>query len=270
VFMASFWGSIVKGGEAQNVQIPADHLLSLTNAALVSKGTEPAKLYVTVDRKYFLATLTPGKTDQVVLDLTFFPEQRLSFGVDGHGEVHLVGSLQSYGQDDDDDDSDGDHHLHALDAGDSDDGSLGPVDEPDDFDEDGDDEDDDDADELPKPASAKALPPAPTSAKKPGEAATTPQTKKDDKKAPGTGAKQATTTAPQTPKTPAAASATPTPAQKRAAPSPAGAGAGAETPSSKKAKQADTPKSGGVKCEQCPKTLPNAQALEQHVKAKHK
>jgi hypothetical protein len=287
--MASFWGLIVKAGEAQNVQLPEDHILTLTNAAFVGKASENAKLYVSVDRKYVLATLAGGKTEQVTLDLTFFPGHQLSFGADGHGEVHLVGSLQSYGSDESGSDEDSDelaHHGGPLsrapqgakassfldkEAEESEDDSVEGG--SDGFGSEDDDDFDEDEDELAPPPAKPAAKPAAGAAKKdekkPSEAAATPNQKGDKKAA---AAKPAAQTPGGAGKTPAGADSAKKPAaagaagqgQKRAA------GGDAETPLAGKKAKPETPKStGNLQCPQCPKSLPNQQALDQHNKAKH-
>jgi len=293
----------VKSGEAQNVHLAEDNILTLTNAAFVGKPTETATISVREASQYVLATLTGGKTDQCSLDLTFFPGNQLSFGVDGQGEVHLVGSLQSYNNEtgsDSEEEADaaelahrggisqkpfGKSALHDLEAEESADGSLelsGDFDEEDD----GDEEDE----------SLSLAPKKPTllptgKDKKPADATATPS-KKDDKKAAAT-SKPAAAAAAQTPKgavvgaaagasvkgaesgkkKPSAALATPKTTPAAAAPTPkrpASTPGELDAPAGKKAKP-DTPKSagGGIKCDQCSKSLPNQQALEQHTKAKH-
>jgi len=286
--MAAFFGLIVKSGDTQNVDLPEDHILTLTNAAFVGKANETAKLYVSVDRKYVLATLVGGKSDQTTLDLTFFPGKPLSFGLDGHGEIHLVGSMQSYNTEISDseisnseDDADAAELAHragvpkkplsgksalldieaeeSADELDLDDASDAEND--DEFD----DEDDDEA--KPKPAPAKK------DEKKPADAAT--PSKKDEKKvAAVVGGKPAAQTpkaagGPESAKKQAGgvdAKATPKAAAAGGQKRPAGTPGEAE--GAKKAKP-DTPKSGGLKCEQCARMMPNQQALEQHTKAKH-
>jgi len=283
-FMASFWGLIVKAGEAQNVVLPEDHILTLTNAAFVGKASENAKLYVSVDRKYVLATLAGGKTEQVTLDLTFFPGHQLSFGADGHGEVHLVGSLQSYGSDesgsDEDDEELGHHHgapqgakaSNFLDkeAEESEDDSMDGG--SDGFGSEEDDDLDEDEDELaPPPKLAAKAGATKKEEKKPSEAAAaaTPNQKGDKKAA----AKPAAQTPGGTAKAPAAADSAKKPAAAGAAGQKRAAGGDAETPTGGKKAKPETPKSagpvGGIKCAQCPKSLPNQQALDQHNKAKH-
>jgi hypothetical protein len=287
--MAEFWGLIVKGGETKNVAIPDDHVLTVANVAFVGKTGETGKLYAGVDKKYVLATLSSGRTEQVSLDVTFFTGNPLSFGVDGNGEVHLVGALQYTGEAEDFDSEDEERAMRAGmiddEASEDEDGS----------DEDGmDDEDDEDEEdeseegseeEAPAPQKALPAPKAAAAAAKKGEQAKAPQqqAKAKEQATPAKKGEQAKKEAPAA-TTPAAkkeaAAATPgkaaqTPA-KAAAATPAKGGekrpatagkADGETPA-KKAK-ADA-KSPGAMCTLCNKPMPNQQALDQHTKAKHK
>lgn len=289
--MAEFWGLIVKGGETKNVQIPDDHVLTVTNAAFSGKAGETAKLYAGVDKKYVLATLSSGRTEQVSLDVTFFAGNALTFGAEGHGEVHLVGALQ-YAGDAEDFDSDEERAMRAGliddEASEGEDGSDDDLeDEEDGEDEDDEDEEDESEEEAPAPPQKKALPapkPAAAAGKK-DEKAKAPQQQQQKPKEQATPAKKDEKAKPAAAATPAkkddkAPAGTPgkaaqTPA-KAAAATPAKGGekrpatagkADGETPA-KKAK-ADA-KSPGLMCTQCNKPMPNQQALEQHSKAKHK
>eukprot|EP01116_Phalansterium_solitarium_P024941 TRINITY_DN92_c0_g1_i1.p2 TRINITY_DN92_c0_g1~~TRINITY_DN92_c0_g1_i1.p2 ORF type:complete len:313 (+),score=149.19 TRINITY_DN92_c0_g1_i1:79-1017(+) len=310
--MAEFWGLVVKAGETKSVNIPADHVLTVSNAAFVGKGAETAKLYAGVDRKYVLCTVAAGRTEQVSLDVTFFAGNPLSIGVEGAGEIHLVGSIQFAGMGDEDLDSE-EERADAFERGLIDDEASeddeDDEDEEDEEDEDGEDDEDDEEEEIPAPKkpSQKALPapapakpaaPAPAPAKKEAAKAAAPA-KKEEKPAAAPAKKEAATPAKKEDKKPTTPAATPAKDKAAAAATPSKDKAAAATPSKDKAAAQATPgqekkrpattpgkadgekdakkaktdakSPSGLQCTECTpaKPMPNAQALEQHKKAKH-
>jgi len=257
--MAEFFGLVIKAKETKNVAIPAGHVLTLANVAYVSKPNESGKFYAGVDRKYVLASFANGRIEQACLDVTFFPGSALSFGLEGDGEVHIIGSLQDYsadaGSSSDEDSLPASRNLkkamvddEAEEADSEDDGS--DEDDEEDGEDDGEDDDeeeeesDDSADKAPAPK-AKAQPSSKSDHVKGLIKPNKDQAQKDQpqKNKPSTPAP-----AKSAPSTPAAnkTAASTTPASKTGAPKPAAA----TTPSVSKLAAATTP---AAKAPQTPK-----------------
>lgn len=262
--MAEFFGLIVKAGEVQNYSIPEQFVLTLSHAAYVGKQGQKATLYAGVDRKYVLATFREGQTEQVSLDVTFFAGTPLSFGVEGAGEVHLVGSQQFFG-DEGDESGDSDELENGKPAGldtDSEDDDIGDFidDEAEEDDDDEEDEEDDEDDEEDDESEEEQAPPAKKGAvkaleapKKPAAAApaaakpaaATPAKKDEQKpKAATPAAKPAAAAAAAKPATPAAKAATPAAAK--------------QTPKAAEAKKAEAPATPAAAAKAKPATTPAA------------
>jgi len=92
----AFFGIIVKANEPHTPEIPDGCLLTIHQVALkAGKPEETARLYVEVDEtKYLLCTLTSGKVDQAHVECVLAIENEGKLVVEGHGEVHVTGSIE--------------------------------------------------------------------------------------------------------------------------------------------------------------------------------
>jgi len=111
-----FWGAIVKPNESFLAKIPDGKFININNVALrapnnAKKGTKTVLYCMVEDTKYVLGTLTVGVCEQFPIDLSFsaLSTARVQFGVEGSGEIHLIGFLSDESQYD----SDSDEEMNA-------------------------------------------------------------------------------------------------------------------------------------------------------------
>jgi len=129
---AQFWSLIIDAGKISPAELPDDLSLNISNAVLVNGNDKPTSLFVKVserdfensddeeqqqnqsgesssnknphnDQKIYLAHFSNNSLTHHNLDLVFngVSTKEVSFGVEGHGQIHLVGFLSENPFDDD-------------------------------------------------------------------------------------------------------------------------------------------------------------------------
>jgi len=117
---SQFWSLIVEGGKVSPAELPDDLSLNISNAVLVNGNEKATSLFVKVlerdvedeegeeeeknqEKKLYLCHLSNNSTVQFSLDLCFngVSTKEVSFGVEGHGEIHLSGFLSENPMDED-------------------------------------------------------------------------------------------------------------------------------------------------------------------------
>ncbi|KAJ3158634.1 peptidylprolyl isomerase fpr4 [Geranomyces michiganensis] len=141
---AGLWGLKVESGKEYSTQV--DDSFTITMAALTAKlpknGTRTSVSIIKEDREFAICSLTPGKIEQQVLDLTFLEGEEVTFKSTGPCDIDLTGNnIVFTGHDEDDDMSEEDY-----DSEDSEEGRFMEMGSDDDMD--GEDESSVDEDEL--------------------------------------------------------------------------------------------------------------------------
>jgi len=110
-----FRGAIVKPNESFLAKIPDGQFININNVALRStstkKGTKAVLYCMIEDTKHVLGTLTVGVCEQFSVDFSFssLTTPRVQFGVEGPGEIHLIGFMANESQGS----SDSDEEMNA-------------------------------------------------------------------------------------------------------------------------------------------------------------
>ncbi|PVU92596.1 hypothetical protein BB561_003731 [Smittium simulii] len=125
---AGFWGLAIKpeNSYSQTVDVP----FRVTNIALGSEiaSKERGSVLITVDdEKFVLCSLTPGSTENQIVDITLNHGEQVTFESTGKNEIHLVGNYVEFDHDqfhggagDSEDDSDDDLDSEDFDSDDYD------------------------------------------------------------------------------------------------------------------------------------------------------
>jgi len=141
----AFWGTVIKPNGSYKLEEEAGKLLHLSTISLGTFKDGRSLLKVEHEdskQKVLVASLTPGQTESVSVDLFLNVLQNVTFHNEGSNELHLAGFFEV---DMDEEDMDHDHpHPHdEMDEVDTEDSEEGDDDDDEDDEQDDDDEEDD-------------------------------------------------------------------------------------------------------------------------------
>ncbi|KAJ2779501.1 peptidylprolyl isomerase fpr3 [Coemansia javaensis] len=110
--LRGFWGLKIAPGKTYSQTVDASFRVSgaALGATLADEGR--TSVVLTIDEKSFvLCSLTPGGTEQHLLDLSLTEGEEITFETQGNNEVHLTGNFIDDAPDSSDDEDDGEGGL---------------------------------------------------------------------------------------------------------------------------------------------------------------
>ncbi|KAJ3169873.1 peptidylprolyl isomerase fpr4 [Geranomyces variabilis] len=105
---AGIWGLKVQSGKEYSTQVQDSFVITMAalTAALPKNGARTSISIKKDDREFVICSLTPGKIEQQVLDLTFLEGEEITFKTTGPCDIDLTGNNLVFAGDDGEDDED--------------------------------------------------------------------------------------------------------------------------------------------------------------------
>ncbi|KAJ3144263.1 peptidylprolyl isomerase fpr4 [Geranomyces variabilis] len=105
---AGIWGLKVQSGKEYSTQVQDSFVITMAalTATLPKNGARTSISIKKDDREFVICSLTPGKTEQQVLDLTFLEGEEITFKTTGPCDIDLTGNNLVFAGDEGEDDED--------------------------------------------------------------------------------------------------------------------------------------------------------------------